>query len=229
MILTGVQPKFLEFRTLYETRERNSRIYSSTAFITAMILVEIPYAFLGSLVFFFPWWYMEGLPRSSSSAGYAFFLVVLYEIWMPHVAMWIAAMCKDMTVMSVVNPFIFVVSNGFAGIFVQFAQLPEFYKKWLFWVNPQTWLVKGLVSTALHDVPVHCDGDEWVTFRPPGGQTCGEYAGRWVEHAFGRIEDLAARRECRYCRYKVGDEFLETLGMKYTPSPPSSLNDIELY
>ncbi|PUU75119.1 ABC-2 type transporter-domain-containing protein [Tuber borchii] len=216
MILTGVQPKFLEFRTLYETRERNSRIYSSTAFITAMILVEIPYAVLGSLVFFFPWWYMEGLPRSSGSAGYAFFLVVLYEIWMPHVAMWIAAMCKDMTVMSVVNPFVFVVSNGFAGIFVQYAQLPEFYRRWLFWVNPQTWLVKGLVSTALHDLRIHCARDEWVTFRPPGGQTCGEYAGGWVEHAFGRIENLAAREECRYCRYKVGDEFLETLGMKYS-------------
>lgn len=160
---------------------------------------------------------MENLPRSSGSAGYAFFLVVLYEIWMPHVAMWIAAMCKDMTVMSVVNPFIFVVSNGFAGIFVQYAQLPEFYRRWLFWVNPQTWLVKGLVSTALHDVQIHCTEGEWVTFRPPGGQTCGEYAGEWVEHAFGRIEDLEARESCRYCRYKVGDEFLETLGMKYVP------------
>ena len=40
-------------------------------------------------------------------------------------------------------------------------------------MNPQTWLVKGLVSTALHDVPVHCADNEWVTFQPPSGSMLG--------------------------------------------------------
>ncbi|RPA94852.1 hypothetical protein L873DRAFT_1386550 [Choiromyces venosus 120613-1] len=215
MILTGVQPKFLEFRTLYETRERNSRIYPSSAFITAMIVVEIPCAILGSLVFFFPWWHMEGLPRDTHSAGYAFFLIVLHGIWIPHAAMWIAAMCKDMAVMSVVNPFVFVVSNGFAGIYVPCDQLPEFYRRRLFWVNPQTWLIKGLISTALHDIPVSCANNEWVTFQPPSGQTCGEYSAEWISSASGTIANLEARENCRYCQYKVRDEFLEILEIKY--------------
>jgi len=29
-----------------------------------------------------------------------------------------------------INPFILVVSNGFAGIFVQYGQLLEFYRRW---------------------------------------------------------------------------------------------------
>ena len=64
---------------------------------------------------------------------------------------------------------------------------------------------------------VHCADNEWVTFQPPNGRTCGEYAGEWVSSAYGTLANLEAREDCRYCRYKVGDGFLETLGMKYVP------------
>lgn len=101
MILTGIQPKFLEFRTLYETRERNSKIYSAPAFITAMLLAETPYAILGTVFFFLPWYYMIGLPSNAKAAGYEFLFVLLFELMIPSLAMWIAAMCKDMTIISI--------------------------------------------------------------------------------------------------------------------------------
>lgn len=101
MILTAIQPKFLQFRMLYETRERNSKIYSAAAFITAMSLAEIPYAILGTVFFFLPWYYMIGMPNDSKTAGYEFLLVLLFEIFIPPFAMWIAAMCPDMTIISI--------------------------------------------------------------------------------------------------------------------------------
>jgi len=149
LILTGVQPKFLQFRTLYETRERNSKIYSAPAWITAMVVVEIPYAILGSIFFFLPWYYMIGLPKDSSRAGYAFFLVMLMNVWIPHIAMWIAAVCPDLTIISVVNPFIFVVTNGFTYVLILY---PPFQVPMTDDVNPEVyWLPIMLchISTAV--------------------------------------------------------------------------------
>ncbi|KAH8155132.1 uncharacterized protein LAJ45_00141 [Morchella importuna] len=215
MILTAIQPKFLGLRGLYETRERNSKIYSAAAFITAMLLAEIPYAILGTVFFFLPWYYMIGMPNNSGTAGYAFLFVLLFEIFIPSFAMWIAAMCKDMTIISIVNPFIFLVTNGFTGILVPYSGLQGFYKAWLYWLNPLTWLVRGLIGNIIHGIEVQCGENEFVKFQPPANQTCGEYAGEWVSTAYGYIVNLDSTEDCRYCQFKSGDEYLQTVNIDY--------------
>ena len=215
MILTAVQPKFLQLRTLYETRERSSKIYSAPAWITAMALVEVPYAILGSVFFFLPWYYMIGLPTDSSIAGYVFLLIMLFNIWIPHIAMWIAAMCPDLTIVSVVNPVIFMVSNGVTGILVTYYALPAFYRTWLYWANPLTWFTRGLLASIMHRLPVRCSPAELVRFTPPANTTCGAFAGDWLAHASGYIVDLDASDECQYCIFENGDEYLKTINVQY--------------
>lgn len=214
MIITAVQPKFLQFRMLYETRERNSKIYSASAWLTAMAVAEVPYSILAAVVFFLPWYYMIGLPTDSSSAGYAFFFILLFCIWIPYMAMWIAAMCPDLNIVNIVNPFVFIISNGFTGILVTYYALPEFYRRWLYWTNPLTWLSRGMLGSMMHGLEVRCDPSELVTFRPPSGQTCGEYAGEWIAKASGYIVDLNASDSCQYCIYKSGDEYLATINVQ---------------
>ncbi|KAI5776697.1 ABC-2 type transporter-domain-containing protein [Geopyxis carbonaria] len=214
MVITSIQPKFLEFRNLYEARERNSKIYSASAWLTAMALAEIPYAIFGTLFFYLPFYYMIGLPNDSNTAGYDFIFLMLFEIWISHVAMWIASMCKDMTI--IINPFFFVITNGVTGIFVPYASLPRFYSSWLYWVNPLTWLARGMVGNVTNDVEVICGADELVTFQPPSGDTCGEYAGEWLSKAFGYIVDLNATQDCQYCQFKSGAEFLETINIQHS-------------
>jgi ABC-type multidrug transport system permease subunit len=216
MILTSIQPKFLEFARLYETRERNSRIYSSTAWITAIVVVEILYAILGSILFFFPWYFMIGL--TYSEAGFVFFFVVLFQIWIPHIAMWTAAAFPDITLLSVVNPFIFVVTNGFTGILVTYDAMPQFYSSWLYWANPLTYVVRGILAAILHNVPVICSKKELVTFTPPAGMTCGAYAGEWLRtspHALGYILDHNTTAQCEYCQFSSGDGYLKVRNMDY--------------
>lgn len=215
MILTAVQPKFLDFRMLYETRERSSKIYSAPAWITAMIAAEIPYAILGAVVFYLPWYYMIGMPPASSHAGYEFLLLLLFQIFIPLFAIVIAAMCKDMTIISIVNPFFFVVTNGMTGILRPYAQMPYFYRSWLYWADPFTWLARGLIGNILHDIPVTCNSRELVTFQPPDSQTCGQYAGEWAKSAFGYMVDANATADCQYCQFKSGDEYLTTVNIEY--------------
>ncbi|KAF8424902.1 ABC-2 type transporter-domain-containing protein [Tirmania nivea] len=214
LIVTKVQPKFLTLRMLYEARERNSKIYSAPAFITAMIICEIPYAILGTFFFFFPWYYMIGMNPDSNRAGYQFFLILIFQIWIAPFGMWIAAMCPDLTVMSIVNPFLFVITNAFTGVLVPYSQLLTFFRSWVYWANPLTYLVRGLMSNVLHGVEVTCSSQELVRFTPPSGQTCMEYAGDWLKNASGYMNQ-AANGACEYCVYKNGDEYMKTINIEY--------------
>ena len=78
-------------------------------------------------------------------------------------------------------------------------------------------------GAARRSGPPRLINDEWATFQSPNGQTCvgREYIcpGEWVSSAYGTIVNLEAREEDLQVLsvYKVGDEFLETLGMKYAP------------
>ena len=47
-LIQQLQPKFLELRNIYESRERNSRIYSWKAFVCGAILPELPWSFVSS-------------------------------------------------------------------------------------------------------------------------------------------------------------------------------------
>jgi ATP-binding cassette subfamily G (WHITE) protein 2 (SNQ2) len=91
------QVPFIHTRSIYEIRERPSRMYSWSALVTAQILVELPWNILGSslwVVFshvrwtltliaflhrvFFCWYWTVGFP--SSRAGFTF---LLYGILFP--------------------------------------------------------------------------------------------------------------------------------------------------
>lgn len=53
-----------------------------------------------------------------------------------------------------------------------------------------------------------------MTFQPPTNQTCGDYAGEWVSTAFGKIVNMDAFEDCRYCQFKSGDEYLQTVNIE---------------
>ena len=214
MLFTAIQPNFLEFRGLYETRERNSKIYSAPAWITALLISEIPYAVLGSVFFFLPWYYMVGLPASSDRAGYAFFLLLMYQLWVPPIAMFVAAVCKDMAIIAVVNPFIFIVTNAITGILVPYPDLVAPFKYFVYWANPLTYFVRGMLSNAMHDIEVVCAEDELVLFHPPSGQSCDSFVGDWIKGANGYVRDMVGG--CGYCSLKNGDEFLAGVGVEYS-------------
>lgn len=95
-----------------------------------------------------------------------------------------------------------------------FEQLPKFYSSWVYWVNPVTWVVRGVMASAIHSVEVECGQTELVTFQPPQGQTCGEYAGEWSRAAFGELLNMDATSDCNYCPFKNGDEYLQTVNIE---------------
>ena len=70
-----LQIPFTASRGIYEIRERPSKMYSWSAWVTAQILVELPWNMLGGMLLFFCWYWTVGYPNGR--AGYTFFFLTV--------------------------------------------------------------------------------------------------------------------------------------------------------
>lgn len=198
---------------LWQARELPSRIYGWVAFCTASIVAEIPIATVSSVLYFVIWYFPAGLPYDSSTAGYTFFMTWLFFLFMSSWGQWICAFAPSFTVISNVLPFFFVMFGLFNGVVRPYAQIPVFWRYWMYYVNPSTWWIAGVLSKTLANIPVVCQPNETAQFTPPPGQTCGTYAGVFAAGAGGYLIDPASTTLCQYCPYSSGNNYLSTLNI----------------
>jgi ATP-binding cassette, subfamily G (WHITE), member 2, SNQ2 len=89
-----LQVPFMRMRSIYEIRERPSRMYSWTALLTSQLLVELPYNLLGGSLFFFCWYWTVAFP--TSRAGYTFLVFsVIFPVYYTSFAQAVAAMAPS--------------------------------------------------------------------------------------------------------------------------------------
>ena len=213
-VVNGVVPKFYMARALWEAREHPSRIYGWFAFCTAQVVAEIPMAIVSSVVYFLLWYYPAGLPTDSSTAGYVFLMTMLWFFFQASWGQWICAFAPSFTVISNVLPFFFVMVSIFNGVVRPYSSLPVFWKYWMYWVNPSTYWIGGVLSAILGDFTVECKEGETTLFNPPPGQTCGQYAGDFIRSSIGYITNPNANANCGYCQYRSGEQYLSTINVK---------------
>jgi ATP-binding cassette subfamily G (WHITE) protein 2 (SNQ2) len=70
-----LQVPFINMRSIYEIRERPSRMYSWSALVASQILIELPWNVLGSFILFISWYWTVGF--ENSRAGYTFLMIVI--------------------------------------------------------------------------------------------------------------------------------------------------------
>ena len=68
-----LQVPFINTRTIYEIRERPSRMYSWIALLTSQILIELLWNILGSTILFLTWYWTIGF--ENSRAGYTYLML----------------------------------------------------------------------------------------------------------------------------------------------------------
>jgi ATP-binding cassette, subfamily G (WHITE), member 2, SNQ2 len=224
-IVNGVVPKFYMSRALWEAREHPSRIYGWFAFCTAQVVAEIPSAVICSVIYFCIWYYPTNLPRDSSTAGYVFFMTMLWFFFQASWGQWICAFAPSFTVISNVLPFFFVMVSVFNGVVRPYSALPVFWRYWMYWVNPSTWWIGGVLAAVLGDQSVQCAQGESTIFNPPPGRTCGQYAGDFVSQSMGYLANPDASADCSYCQYANGAEYLSTLNI----SPSDKWRDLGIF
>jgi len=89
--MNATSMRFIANRDIWESREYPSRIYGWVAFSTAQVLSELPYAFVGSVVFFVLFYFPVGLPLGLP-AGYTFLMVLLFHLFATSWGQWVGAL-----------------------------------------------------------------------------------------------------------------------------------------
>lgn len=214
-LVQQIMPRFITQRSLYEIRERPSKVYSWAAFIFANILVEIPYqVLLGTMVFgtyFYPVFGVQPLERQ---VLVLLFLIEFFLFASTFAHMLIAGL-PDAGTAGQLATVLFSLSLVFNGVMQPPEALPRF---WIFmWrVSPLTYFVQGITGTAMAGRRIQCSSDELSIFDPPSNQTCGTYLAPFLTSAPGRLNNPTSTANCSYCALRSTDQFLAVSGIDYS-------------
>src|SRR5690606_35796236 len=80
LILSQVEPRY-DFSRFIFRRENSSKMYGRAAFVSGLVLAEMPYSILCSVVFWIVIYLPPKLSLESSRAGYQFFMILIVEIF----------------------------------------------------------------------------------------------------------------------------------------------------
>ncbi|KAF9984142.1 hypothetical protein BGZ65_000928 [Modicella reniformis] len=214
LFVNMVQPRFhMERQWFY--REFAGKYYGWKPFAASIMLVEIPYVILAGTIFFLVFYWTVGFVSDSVLTFYTWLMLVIFCLFAVSLGQLIAALTPSTTVAALLNPFIFSILNLFCGVMMPKLSMPKFWSSWMYWLDPYRYIIEGLVSVQLHNVPVRCGSDEYSVFNVPVGQTCEQYAAEFLKSATGYLNNPTDTSNCQYCEYLYGQDFYHGLSMDF--------------
>jgi ABC-type multidrug transport system permease subunit len=218
-LMNQLQPRWASLSALYLVREKPAKMYHWTTFVLSNIIAEIPYNLFTGTLFFFPWFFAVGTWRyynleRAQRGVYTWLIFMLFQMWWSTFGQSIAALAPNEQTAPVLTTLFAAFVIMFNGVLQPISALVKFWH-WMYYLSPFTWLISGLLSTALHDVAITCAMKEVNMFTPPHGQTCEDYAGAFVRRMSGKILNPMATSNCEYCRFSTGDQYLSTLNIRW--------------
>ncbi|KAK7423707.1 hypothetical protein QQX98_000897 [Neonectria punicea] len=215
-------PHFVTQRSLYEARERPSKVYSWKVFMLSQIIVELPW---NTLVSIFIWafiYYPAGFYKNAGSAGEGtergilmwllFWQFLLFTCTFAHMCIFFSGTAKAGS--NVAN-LLFMLAFFFCGVLASADSMPGFWI-FLYRVSPLSYWVSAVLSTGLANIEVTCASNEWTTISPPDGLTCNAYMADYISRAGGYLLDPEATSDCMYCRLKDSNGFLSAISSEYS-------------
>ncbi|KAG7096765.1 hypothetical protein E1B28_004176 [Marasmius oreades] len=220
-LVNQIMPHFVAQRALYEARERPSKAYSWKAFMLANITAELPWnAFAGTLMFIC-WFYPIGLWRNaeptdavSERSGLMFLFLMSFMLFTSTFTHMIIAGIESAEAGGGIANFLFSLTLAFCGVLVPPEKMPRFWI-FLYRVSPFTYLVDGMLSTALANTAAFCSPIELSRFDPPPNTTCGAYLAPFMSFAGGRLFNPEAISGCEYCVLNDTNVFLKQVSSSY--------------
>ncbi|KAH8203314.1 hypothetical protein TruAng_002510 [Truncatella angustata] len=217
-VMNQLQPLFIERRDVYEAREKKSKMYSWISFTTGLIVSELPYLCLCAVFYFACWYYTIGFPTDSNKSGAVFFVMLCYEFIYTGLGQAIAAYAPNAVFASLANPLFLGTLIAFCGVLVPYGQIQAFWRYWIYYLNPFTFLMDSIMTFGMFDSPVICKESEFALFDAPGGQTCASYLADYMsvdgQGARTYLQNPGATSGCRVCQYRFGSDYLAALNIK---------------
>ncbi|KAK9722189.1 Multidrug resistance protein [Basidiobolus ranarum] len=220
-LVQQIMPHFCTQRSLYEVRERPSKTYSWQAFMSANIVVELPWNTLMAVLIFVCWYYPIGLYHNAeptnavSERGVLMFLLILtFLLFTSTFAHMVIAGIELAETGGNLANLLFSLCLIFCGVLATPEALPGF---WIFMyrVSPFTYLVSAMLSTGVSGTNAVCEAVEYLHFDPPSNMTCGEYMSNYISYAGGYLLDPNATGSCSFCVISSTDTFLASVSSYY--------------
>ncbi|KAL4863346.1 hypothetical protein BDV12DRAFT_206638 [Aspergillus spectabilis] len=222
-LVMQIIPSFVTQRTLYESRERQSKTYAWQAFVLSNIFVEFFWNTIMAVFCYLVWFYPVGLYQNaqytdtvhsrSTLSMLAIWATFLFASSFAH--MLIAGIDSDQLASALSNIF-FIMMYAFCGILAGPDSLPRF---WIFMyrVNPLTYLVSSLLSATLGAAPMHCADNEILSFSAPSGMNCQEYMADYRSAKGGYLlnPDAQGSEQCKFCTLEYTNQYLSGLNIDF--------------
>ncbi|KAJ7207127.1 ABC-2 type transporter-domain-containing protein [Mycena pura] len=215
-----IMPLFVEQRTLYEARERPSKAYSWPAFLLAQILVELPWQILAAVISFVSWYYPIGLYRNAIAAnqvhergGLMFLFILQFMIFASTFSQMIVAGSESAEAAGNNGNLMFSLTLLFCGVLATPRTLGWWI--WMYRVSPFSYLVGGMLSTAVANVQVECSSIELLTVDPVAGKNCQDYFAPYIDVAGGALVNPNATSGCQFCTISETNVFLAASNIFY--------------
>ncbi|KAL2128209.1 hypothetical protein VTI74DRAFT_9521 [Chaetomium olivicolor] len=220
-LVQQTMPHFVIQRSLYEVRERPSKVYSWKVFMLSQIIVELPWNTLMAALMFFCWYYPVGLQANAAAAGQLaergglmFLLLVMFLLFTSTFTDFIIAGFETAEAGGNIANLLFSLCLIFCGVLATPDTMPRF---WIFMyrVSPFTYLVSAMLSTAVANTDVVCAANEFLKFKPANGLSCGEYMQPWMDKWGGYLTDPLSTEQCSFCTIGKTNAFLARVKSDY--------------
>jgi ATP-binding cassette subfamily G (WHITE) protein 2 (SNQ2) len=159
--------------------------------------------------------------------------IMVFELFYLGFGQAIAAFAPNELLASLLVPVFFLFVVSFCGIVVPFRALPYFWRRyvfqllrpspglnansilsWMYYLSPFTYLLEGMLSLVVHNVPIICSTKELAIFSAPPNQSCQAYAGDFAQQSGGYVQ-TQPDGQCGYCQYSTGDAFAAGFNVYY--------------
>lgn len=215
-------PHFVIQRSLYEVRERPSKVYSWKVFMLSQIIVELPWNTLMAVLMFVCWYYPVGLYRNAVAAdqvtergALVFLFLWVFLLFTSTFTDLVIAGFETAEAGGNIANLLFTLCLIFCGVLAPPGSFPQF---WIFMyrVSPFTYLVNGMLATSVANSEVKCATNELLTFEPLANQTCGEYMAEYLAITqTGYLTNSDATSECQFCSISSTNTFLSSVASSY--------------
>ncbi|KAJ1915894.1 ATP-binding cassette transporter snq2 [Mycoemilia scoparia] len=214
LIINQVEPEFARQRLWY-SRESSTNQYGWAPFAISIVLAEWPFAIFAATLYFTIFYWVVGLNTLASRTGFFYLMYITLCLFSVSLGQLIISFLPTHIFAALVNPIFTTMMLLFSGVVQPYPVMPKWWRRWMYWISPLHYYIEGVVVNELKGQTVVCRPREFYIFEPPVGQTCGEYAGPFLQTGPGYIDNLNDTTGCRYCPYKIGEEFYFTLDWSF--------------
>ncbi|PKS10963.1 hypothetical protein jhhlp_002722 [Lomentospora prolificans] len=220
-LVQQTMPHFVIQRDLYEVRERPSKVYGWKVFMLSQVLVELPWCFLLAALMFVCWYYPVGLQRNAVAADQVtergalmFLYLLLFLLFTSTFTDFIIAGFETAEAGGNIANLLFSLCLIFCGVLANPDTMPRFWI-FMYYISPFTYIVSGMLSTAVANTNVVCADNEILHFAPFNNMSCIEYLGPFMKEAGGYLIDENSTTECQFCSVSDTNTFLKGAKVDY--------------